>query len=76
MITETIEIEVQTDVAEIYNSASEEDKEKLQALFEVWLKEYSGSDVESLKKTMDKISRNAQNKGLTPEILDSILSEK
>jgi len=76
MITETIEIEVQTELARIYNAASEQDKEKLQALFEAWLREYSESDVESLKETMDEISKNAQNKGLTPEILDSILSEK
>jgi hypothetical protein len=76
MITETIEIEVQTDIAKLYNSASEEDKEKLQTLFEMWLKEYSASDVGSLKETMDEISRNAQSKGLTPEILESMLSEK
>ncbi len=69
MMTETIEIEVQTDIAKIYNSASEEDKEKLQALFEMWLKEYSASDVESLKETMDEISRNAQSKGLSQEMI-------
>ena len=76
MLTETIEIEVPPEIAQIYNNASEQDREKLQALFEAWLKEYSESDVKSLKETMDEISRNAQDKGLTPEILKSILAKK
>lgn len=34
------------------------------------------NDIGSLKKTMDEISRNAQEKGLTPEILESLLADE
>lgn len=76
MQTETIALEVETNIARIYNDAPKQDKEKLQALFGVWLKEYSESDVASLKATMDEISRNAESRGLTPEILDELLAEE
>lgn len=74
-MTEAITIDIAPSYARIYRDASESDKEKLQALFEVWMHEYSNSSVESLKHLMDDISDNAQKRGLTPDILDSILCE-
>ena len=74
-MTEAITIDIAPSYARIYREASKSDKEKLQALFEVWMREYSNSSVESLKQLMDSISDNAQQRGLTPDILDSILSE-
>ncbi len=76
MLTETITLQVESDVARFYNDAPQTDKQKLQALFGNWLKQYSEADVGSLKLTMDEISRNAQNKGLTPEILESLLADE
>ena len=76
MLTETITLQVEPDVARFYNDAPQTDKQKLQALFGSWLKQYSEADVDSLKRTMDEISRNAQNKGLTPEILESLLADE
>lgn len=76
MLTETITLQVESDVARFYNNAPPTDKQKLQALFGNWLKQYSEASVDSLKSTMDKISRNAQNNGLTPEILESLLADK
>ena len=73
MLTETITLEVESDVARFYNDAPQTDKQKLQALFGSWLKHYAEADVDSLKETMDEMSRNAQSKGLTPEILESLL---
>ena len=75
MLTETITLQVESDVARFYNDAPQTDKEKLQALFESWLKQYAEADVDSLKATMDEIGRNAQTRGLTPEILDSLLAD-
>jgi len=75
MLTETITLEVESEAARAFNDAPESDKEKLQALFGNWLKHYSEADAESLKRTMDEISRNAQGRGLTPEILESPLAE-
>lgn len=34
------------------------------------------NDIDSLRKTMDEISCNAQEKGLTPEILESLLADE
>jgi len=76
MLTETITLEVEPEAARYYNDAPQTDKEKLQALFGNWLKQYSEADAESLKKTMDEISRNAKDKGLTPEILGSLLADE
>lgn len=76
MLTETIILQVESDVARVYNDAPQTDKQKLQALFGNWLKHYAEADVESLKKTMDEISRNARNRGLTEEILESLLADE
>lgn len=76
MLTETITLQVESDVARFYNDAPPTDKQKLQALFGNWVKQYSEASVDSLKSTMDEINRNAQNNGLTPEILESLLADK
>ena len=76
MLTEAITLEVESDAARFFNDATQTDKEKLQALFGSWLKRYAEANVDSLKRTMDEISRNAQKRGLTPEILDSILNDE
>ena len=76
MLTETITLQVESDVARFYNNAPQTDKQKLRALFGSWLKHYAEADVDSLKTTMDEVSRNAQSKGLTPEILESLLSDE
>ena len=76
MLTETITLQVESDVARFYNDAPPTDKQKLQVLFGNWVKQYSEASVDSLKSTMDEINRNAQNNGLTPEILESLLADK
>ena len=76
MLTETITLQVESDVARFYNDAPQTDKQKLQALFGNWLKQYAEADVASLKTAMDDMSRNAQSRGLTPEILESLLTDE
>lgn len=76
MLTEAITLEVESGAARLFNDATQTDKEKLQALFGSWLKQYAESDVDSLKRTMEKISRSAKKRGLTQEILDSILANE
>jgi len=75
MPIETITTEVGSNAARFYNDAPQTDKQKLQALFGSWLKHYAEADVDSLKRTKDEMSRNAQNRGLTPEILESLLTD-
>jgi hypothetical protein len=76
MSTEVITLEVDSEAAQAFNSAAPEEREKLQILLGIWLKEYAKADTTSLKETMDEISHKAQSRGLTPEILESILEEE
>jgi hypothetical protein len=74
--TEIITLEVDSEAARVFRSAPTEEQEKLQVLLGIWLKEYARADGSSLKETMNDISRKAQSRGLTPEILESILKEE
>ena len=73
MSTEAITFEVDSEAAQAFKSASAEEREKLQVLLGIWLKEYVKADAASLKEIMDVTSRKAQNRVLTPEMLESIL---
>ncbi len=64
----TIPLDPQT--AQIYTTASDEDKRKLRLLLSLWLREFAVSPT-PLKAIMDDISEKAQARGLTPEILES-----
>ena len=76
MSTEAITLEVDSEAARAFRSVSAEGREKLQVLLGIWLREYARADALSLKETMDEISRKAQGRGLTPEILESVLEEE
>jgi hypothetical protein len=76
MLTETITLEIDSEAAQAFKSISADERGKLQILLGVWLKEYAKADNVSLKQTMTEISKNAQSRGLTPEILKSILEEE
>jgi len=45
----------------------------MQVLLSLWLREFEKPSI-TLDQLMDDISRKAQERGLTPEILDSILN--
>lgn len=74
MKTEQITIHVDAEAARIFNSASEADRRKLEALISLRLIEAARTN-HSLQEVMSEISRNAQERGLTPAILDPILNE-
>lgn len=69
-----ITIEVSPEIAEAYRSASPQEHQKIQAIISILLQK-SGDDVAFLRELMDEISDRAKAKGLTPEILESILNE-
>jgi len=73
MATTNISIPLDPESAQIYRSASAEDKKKLQVLLSLWLREYEKPS-RPLKELMDEISRKAEKRGLTQEILESILN--
>lgn len=79
MITkEEITIKVPCEVAEAYRNATEEEKEQLQlkiaAILQSQFRIPKLESIARLRKTMDKASLEAQERGLTPEILESILN--
>jgi hypothetical protein len=76
MSTEVITLKVDSEAARAFKLASAEEREKLQALLSILLREYAKTDVGSLKETMNQISEKAQSRGMTPEILESILEEE
>jgi len=75
MKTKEITIRVDEDAANAYRSAPEEDRRKLDLLLSLRLSEATRS-AGSLKDVMREISRKAQDRGLTAEVLESILDEQ
>ncbi|MDX1943784.1 MAG: hypothetical protein SFU86_00130 [Pirellulaceae bacterium] len=74
MSTEEITIRVDADAAKAYRAASEQQRKKLDLLLSLRIQDAIRGDG-SLPDLMRDISRKAQERGLTPEILDSILHE-
>lgn len=74
MQTEQITISVDPETAKAYRTAADEDRQKLDLLLSLRLQDALRSDG-SLQELMREIGRKAQERGLTPEILESILNE-
>ncbi len=72
MKTEEITIRVDAQAARAYRTASEEERRKLDLLLSLQLNDALNGRG-SLEQLMAEISRRAQDRGLTPEILESIL---
>jgi hypothetical protein len=70
-MTITIPLDAQTACA--YNSASAEEKKKMEALVGMWLRALAAGQYPSLQKVLDEVGRKAKGRGLTPEILESLL---
>lgn len=74
MQTEELTIHVDPEAARAYRAASEQERRKLDLLLNLRLHDALRPDV-SLQDFMREISGKAQERGLTPEILESILHE-
>ena len=74
MTMSMINVQLDRDAARIYKKASQTDKEKLNLLFSMRLREYDEHEI-SLPDVMDEISDSAQARSLTPEILESLLND-
>ncbi len=73
--TETIMVTVDSEVAEKYRSASKSERLKLDWLVSLHLRNLMGPR-RPLEETMRELSQRAQERGLTPEILQSILDDE
>ncbi len=74
-ISEEITIKVSPNVAQAYQKATERKKQSLVTLVSLFLREDLNEEVDFLGKLMDEISDRAVSRGLTPEILQTILNE-
>lgn len=80
MITKKeITIKVPSEIAQAYHNATEEEREQLQlkiaAIIQAQFTTHRQEAIARLWNTMDKASQEAQERGLTPEILESILHD-
>jgi hypothetical protein len=73
MPNSTITIPLDPQTARAYDSAAPEAKQKMQALLSLWLRDLASGQYPSLQKVLDEVGRKAKARGLTPEILDSLL---
>ncbi len=70
----TISIEVDSESARAFAQASDEDRRKLELLLRLRLRELTFAPARTLTQVMDQISREAEERGLTPEILKALLN--
>lgn len=73
MAIEKITIPVDAQAARAYNAAPPEDRKKMQALMALWLRDLVAAEPGTLKQIMDEVSRKARARGLTPDLLESLL---
>jgi hypothetical protein len=76
MSTSTISIEVDAAAARAFNQASAEDQRKLQLLLNLRLRELTATPARPLQVVMDEIGTRAAARGVTPEIVESLLNGK
>lgn len=73
MANPTITIPLDPQTARAYDSASPDEKRKIQAVLSLWLRDLAASQGPSLQRILDEAGSKAKARGLTPEILDSLL---
>ena len=76
MSTASISIEVDEVSARAFSQASAEEQRKLQLLLALRLRELTTGPARPLNEIMDEIGAQAEARGLTPEILESLLDGK
>jgi hypothetical protein len=75
MDTEMISIRVDAEAARTFRSMPDQDRRKLEALLSIRLSEATRPG-ESLNTVVQEIGDKAKERGLTPEILKSLLDEE
>lgn len=73
LIMETISVKVDSEVAKAYQQADRNKQEKLSTMIKLFFQ--SNFADQSLSEVMEEIADKAEKRGLTPEILQSILNE-
>jgi hypothetical protein len=76
MTTVPITLHVDPESAKAFESASEEERNKIEAVLGLHLRQLLVPTGITLREAMDQLGREAEEHGLTPEILESILRGK
>jgi len=76
MSTETISITVDAETARSFAAASPEDRRKVELLLRLRLRELTQGPGRPLREIMDEIGAEAEARGLTREMLESMLREE
>jgi len=71
----TISIPLDPQTAAAYGATGAEEKQKIRALLSLWARELTARESPSLQEVLDETGRKAQERGLTPEALDSLLKD-
>jgi hypothetical protein len=74
-INNEITIKVTPEIAQAYQNATNQEKQSLHTLIALFFNQDVTREMDFLGKIMDEISDRAVARGLTPEILESILNE-
>jgi hypothetical protein len=74
MASRTISIPVDAQTERAWSAIGADERRRIEAFLGVWVRELATRQPEALKDVMDEVGRQAQERGLTPEILDSILN--
>jgi hypothetical protein len=72
----TISISVDATTAQAYNQASIEEQRKIQLLLHLRMRELLSTPSLALHQLMDEIGAKAEARGLTPEILETLLRDE
>lgn len=73
MAQSTIAVPLDPETARAYESASPEERRKIQAVVSLWVRELAAKTLPSLQSVLDDIGSKAQARGLSQEMLDSLL---
>ena len=76
MSVTTISIQLDDSAAEAYHLAPIEQREWLRLLVNLLVQEFAKYTPQSLLAVMDQMSQEAKARGLTPEVLESLLADE
>lgn len=76
MSTESISITVDAHAARTFCQAPPEERRKMEILLGLRLRELTSKNARSLKEIMDEIGVQAKEKGITPELVESMLRDE
>lgn len=73
MSSSTLTIPIDPETAKLYERASREDQRKIQLLLSLRVRDLTTAPLPPLGTIMDELADKAQARGLTPEIVGSLL---